>query len=308
MLGPTASGKSEVAAEIARRRKGEIVSGDAFAVYRGLDIGTAKPSRRIREEIPHHLIDVADPTEPFSAGRWAREARGAIEEIERRAGLPIVAGGSHFYIRALLGHLPEGDVVNDPLRRRLAASALTREERKRWIEFLDPIYARKVPVGDTARLNRALEILLTTGRRVSDRRPPEQPWAGRRRVVKIALQISAQDLYTRIRMRIRTMWDSGWPDEVQGLLSRGVPRTANAFRAIGYAEIADHLAGRLSEEEALARIERRTRSFARRQRTWLAAEPGLLRVSPAGAVEAAIRACGGEGEGGPAGFEQEMRP
>lgn len=289
VLGPTASGKSEIAARIARLRKGEIVSGDAFAVYRGLDIGTAKPSPQLRKEIPHHLIDVAEPTESFSAGRWAREARAAIEGIERRGRLPIVAGGSHFYVRALLGHLPEGEVINVPLRAALAASDLSRDERKRWLELLDPDYARKVPAGDTARLNRALEILLTTGRRVTERQPPREPWVGGRKVVKIALQISAQDLYTRIQMRIRTMWDSGWPEEVEGLLRRGVPRSSNAFRAIGYAEIADHLAGALSKEEAVARIERRTRAFARRQRTWLAAEPGLIRITPAEAVEAAIR-------------------
>ena len=291
ILGPTASGKSDVASEVARRAGGEIVSGDAFAVYRGLDIGTAKPSLRERREIPHHLIDVAEPDEPFSAGRWARDARRAVEQIEERGRLPVVAGGSHFYLRALLGHLPEGEVVNRPLRDYLATPRLTREERKRWIELLDPLYGGKVSVGDTARQSRALEIMLTTGRRVSERLPAGPGWASRRRVVKISLQISSRDLYTRIQMRIRTMWDSGWPDEVQALLRRGVPLSANAFRAIGYREVAGYLAGELSEAEAIGEIERRTRSLARRQRTWLASEPDLLEASPESAAELALRAC-----------------
>jgi tRNA dimethylallyltransferase len=295
ILGPTASGKSEVASEVARRGGGEIVSGDAFAVYRGFDIGTAKPSLRERREIPHHLIDVAEPDEPFSAGRWSREARRAVEEIDERGRLPVVAGGSHFYLRALLGHLPEGEVVNRPLRDYLAMPRLTREQRKRWIEILDPHYAVKVPLGDTARQSRALEILFTTGRRVSERLPAGPGWASRRRVVKISLQISPPDLYTRIQMRIRTMWDSGWPDEVQALLRRGVPLTANAFRAIGYREVAGYLAGDLSESEAIGQIERRTRSLARRQRTWLASEPDLLEASRESAAELALQACAAAG-------------
>lgn len=290
LLGPTASGKSEAAAAIARRRGGEIVSGDAFAVYRGLDIGTAKPPGALRREIPHHLIDVAEPQEPFSAGRWAAGARSAVESIERRGRLPIVAGGSHFYIRALLGHLPGKEVVNGPLRAYLSREPvrLARSDRKRWIDFLDPVYSPTVSVGDTARLNRALEILFTTGRGVSERRPTGERWAKRRRLLKISLQIPAQDLYTRIQMRIRTMWDSGWPEEVEGLLRRDVPLSASSFRAIGYREVARFLQGSISKEEALSEIERKTRALARRQRTWLSREPGLIEVAPGDAVEAAI--------------------
>ena len=276
VLGPTASGKSALAAEIARRVGGEIVSADAFAVYRGLDIGTAKPAPGVRAEIPHHLIDVADPVEPFSAGRWAAEARLAIEGIERRGRVPIVAGGSHFYVRALLSGLP-GERVEAPALRRFLAEGWTapaRLERKRMLDVLDPAYGARVPAGDTARIARALEILLSTGRRVSER-PPGAPGTAGRRILRLALQFEREDLYTRISRRVLEMWTSGWPREVEDLLAGGVPPGAPAFRAIGYGEIVRRLRGELSEQEALARTVARTRALAKRQRTWLASEPDL---------------------------------
>jgi tRNA dimethylallyltransferase len=276
VLGPTATGKSDLAAEIARRAGGEIVSADAFAVYRGLDIGTAKPSAGVRAEIPHHLIDVADPTEAFSAGRWAAEARDAIEGIERRGRLPIVVGGSHFYVRALLSGLPGGPVVAPALRRHFAGgwTDQVRAFRKRMLDVLDPLYGVRVPAGDTARLSRALEIVLSTGCRVSDR-PAGAPGAGGRRVLRLALLFPREELYTRIPRRVREMWTAGWPREVENLLAAGVPADAPGFRAIGYAELVRRAAGELSDEEAFARVVSRTRALAKRQRTWLASEPEL---------------------------------
>jgi tRNA dimethylallyltransferase len=282
VLGPTASGKSEVAAAAARQCGGEVVSGDAFAVYRGLDIGTAKPGQEIRASIPHHLIDIADPGESFSAGRWAREARCAVDEIDRRCRLPIVAGGSHFYIRAFLERLPGTEIRRDDLRRLLRerGGEFPALEKKRWLAILDPSYARGIPAGDTARLNRALEVILETGRRVSDRRAAGDEWLGKRRVLKLCLQFSRQDLYTRITERIDRMWQSGWPDEVRGLLARGVSPDGNAFRAIGYREITSYLAGSKTAEETRALIAAHTRSLVKRQQTWLASEPDLRRVRP----------------------------
>ena len=280
LLGATATGKSAAAAAIARELGGEIVSADAFAVYRGLDIGTAKPSRELRAEIPHHLIDVADPIEPYSAGRWASAAREAIAAIDARGRVPIVAGGSHFYVRALVAGLPGSEVASPELRRYFHEpwSAAERRSRKRMVDVLDPGYGAGVPAGDTARIGRALEVVFSTGRRVSERRLG--PGLGNRRLLKLALQFTREGIYTRVEERVSAMWQSGWPREVEELLAAGVPDTAPAFRAIGYRELADRAAGRLSDAEAFSRIVSRTRALAKRQSTWLASEPGLEFVDP----------------------------
>ena len=287
LLGATATGKSAAAAAIARRLGGEIVSADAFAVYRGLDIGTAKPSRELRAEIPHHLIDVADPVESYSAGRWAGAAREAIAAIEARGRLPIVAGGSHFYVRALVAGLPGSEVASPELRRYFHGpwSEADRRSRKRMVDVLDPRYGAGVPSGDTARIGRALEVLFATGRRVSER--PLGPGLGNRRLLKLALQFTREGIYTRVEERVGAMWQSGWPREVEELLAAGVPDTAPAFRAIGYRELVERAAGKLSDAEALSRIVFRTRALAKRQSTWLASEPGLEFVDPEGAVRRA---------------------
>jgi len=294
VLGPTASGKSEAALAIARAVGGEIVSGDAFAVYRGFDIGTAKPGPAARREIPHHLLDVADPAESYSAGRWALEARSVVEQIESRGAVPVVAGGSHFYIRALLGHLP-GGAAADPLLREYLSQGSGRVSTvwaSRVLGLLDPEYAARIGALDRKRIARAIEIMFTTGRRVSDREKGHQEWASERRWLKIVLQISRGDIYTRVRERILKMFDTGWPEEVAGLLAAGVPLTANAFRAIGYREVAELLSGGITRDEAVDRIARRTRNFVRRQATWLAREPGICVADAAEAPEMAAIFCG----------------
>lgn len=289
VVGPTATGKTELAAEIARRVSGEIVSADAFAVYRGLDVGTAKPPGALRAEIPHHLIDVADPAEPFSAGRWASEARRAVEDIEGRGRVPIVVGGSHFYVRALLEGLP-GERVEAPALRRFFADGWTaqgRRTRKRMLDVLDPAYGARVSAGDTARISRALEVMLATGCRISERAPAVPAFPGRR-VLRLSLLFDREDLYTRIPMRVRAMWTAGWPREVENLLAAGVSPDAPAFRAIGYGELVRRLRGEMSEEDAFARTVARTRALAKRQRTWLASEPGLETLRFTDAVRRAV--------------------
>jgi tRNA dimethylallyltransferase len=173
LLGPTAAGKTEIAEEIARLRSGEIVSADAFTLYRGFDVGTAKPSRERRAAIPYHLIDVAEPREAFSAGRWAAEARGVIEDIAQRGRLPIVCGGSGFYVSALLDGLPAGRSPDPALRNGLVAWAAARggESVHRALSVLDPGAASRIPVANVRYALRALEIVFETGARASDRRP-----------------------------------------------------------------------------------------------------------------------------------------
>jgi len=289
ILGPTGSGKSDLAHEIARRRGGESVSADAFAVYRGLDIGTAKPSRQRRAEIPYHLIDVADPSEAYTAGRWAREARAAIAEIDRRGALPIVCGGSGFYLEALLEGLPEGQAPDPALRAHLTEWAKRRPEAAhRLLEINDPVSARRIPPANLRYTLRALEILLETGSRASDRPRPGGGWAARWRLVKIGLQPTREQLYATIAQRVRQMLDSGWDTEVQRLLQGETTPESNAFQAIGYREVADWVGGRASRSEAEERIVTATRQLAKKQRTWFARERDVEWVTPDRALGAAF--------------------
>ncbi len=302
VLGPTGSGKSELAHAVALARGGEIVSADAFALYRGFDVGTAKPTQKERREVFYHLIDVADPAETFSAGRWAREARKAIEEISGRGRLPIVCGGSGFYIEALLEGLPPGEATDPLLRSGLTRWAKTRpEEARRFLEINDPVSAARIPPSNLRYVLRAIEILLATGAPASARKRPGEPWAARWRVVKIGLKPSRDDLYARIAARVRRMLDAGWDAEVRRLLANGVSPDANGFRAIGYREVVEWVSGRSSREETEQKIVTATRGLARRQKTWFARERGVEWIEPGRALAVALERLdrGEEGSGRP---------
>lgn len=290
MLGPTGSGKSELAHSVALAREGEIVSADAFALYRGFDVGTAKPTPRERREVAYHLIDVADPAETFSAGRWAREARKTIEEISGRRRLPIVCGGSGFYIEALLQGLPPGGAADADLRSALTEWGKARPaEARRFLELNDPISAARIPPSNLRYVLRAIEILLATGAPASARkRPGEAAWTAGWRVVKIGLRPSREDLYARIAARVRRMLDAGWDAEVRRLLADGISPDANGFRAIGYREVAEWVSGRSSREETEEKIVTATRGLARRQKTWFARERGVEWIEPGRALAVAL--------------------
>jgi tRNA dimethylallyltransferase len=286
VFGPTAAGKTEVAEQVARLRSGEIVSADAFAVYRGLDIGTAKPSPGRRLEIPYHLVDVADPGEPFSAGRWAAEAKRAIDDITARGRLPIVCGGSGFYVSALLDGLPPGEARDPELRARLAAWGGARgpAAAHRFLERNDPTSAARIPVANLRYVLRALEILLTTGARPSDRRTGPDPWLEKYRVIKVLIEPARGDLYAKIENRVRRMMDAGWDDEVRRLVAAGHSLESNAFGAIGYRELGHWISGRAEREGTEREIVAATKRLARRQKTWFARERDALRVDPAEAL------------------------
>jgi tRNA dimethylallyltransferase len=290
IFGPTAAGKTEIAEEVARLRSGEIVSADAFAVYRGFDIGTGKPSAERRAEIPYHLIDVADPEETFSAGAWAARARRTIEDISARGRIPIVCGGSGFYISALLEGLPPGEARDPQLRRRLAAWGRVRGPRAahRFLEINDPPSASRIPIENLRYTLRALEILLVTGRRASDRSRTDC-WSARWRVVKVAIEPSRSDLYAKIENRVRRMLDAGWDEEVRRLIQGGLSLESNAFGGIGYREVAGWISGRAAREETERRIVAATRRLAKRQRTWFARERDSLRVAPERALPAILQ-------------------
>jgi tRNA dimethylallyltransferase len=298
ILGPTGSGKTDLAHAAAERLGGEIVSADAFAVYRGMDVGTAKPSPQLRREVPYHLIDVAEPGETFSAGRWAVAARGAVEDIESRGRLPIVCGGSAFYVSALLDGLPAGDARDDRLREALFLWAETRgDAAHRFLERNDPVSASRIPAGNLRYTLRALEILLLTGAPASSRSRDEDVWAGRRRIVKVCIWPERAALGVRIESRVRRMLDAGWDEEVRALLDRGLSVEANSFQAIGYREVAEWVLGGISKEEAQQRIVRATRGLAKRQATWFRREADAHRVNPEEALDVILALVGGTGEG-----------
>jgi tRNA dimethylallyltransferase len=294
LLGPTGAGKSEAAHEIAILRRGEIVSADAFAVYRGMDVGTAKPSPEHRGQVRHHMVDVADPEEPFSAGRFAHEARRAVDDIVERGRLPIICGGSGFYVSALLEGLPPGRLRSDRLRAGLLhwAERSGAEVAHRVLAFHDPVSASRIPAANLKYILRALEILFLTGAPASSRVPPSDPWSSRFRVVKLGLRPSAAQLHVRIEDRVRRMMDSGWGEEVRRLLDRGLSADSNSLQAIGYREVAEWILGRISRPEAEGRIVAATRGLAKRQRTWLARERNIRWVAPEEAIATALALLG----------------
>ena len=299
LFGPTGSGKSAVAHAAALALGGEIVSADAFAVYRGMDIGTDKPSLEARREVRHHLVDVAEPEESYSAGRWADEARRAVEDIVARGRVPIVVGGSGFYLSALLDGLPGGPERDDGMREGLHAWAVARGEAaaRRVLALNDPASAVRIPAGNLRYVLRALEILLLTGAPASARLPPEDGWAARYRVIRVHLRPDPAALGVRIEARVKRMLDAGWGEEVRRLLDRGLSIDANSFQAIGYREVAEWVLGRTSRQQAETEIVGATRRLAKRQATWSRREREARRVEPEEALDVILALVGGTGEG-----------
>jgi tRNA dimethylallyltransferase len=287
VVGPTAAGKTDLGLEMAAPLNGEVISADAFAVYRGLDIGTAKPSAQARARVPHHLIDIADPRERYSAGMFARDADAAVTAIRGRGRLPIVVGGTLFYVRALLeGLFPEP--ARDPdLRAQL--QRLWRERpgvARRWLELVDGAAAERIAAADEQRTLRALEVTLVAGRAMTELWRADAPRARRYRAVVFGVTLPREVLRDRIARRVASMFAAGLLDEVRDLLAAGVPVEAHALKAIGYRECCDVLAGRASLDEARARTVTATGQLAKRQMTWLRGEVGTVWLQ--GADEAAL--------------------
>ena len=274
VVGPTATGKSALALDLARRFDGEIVNADALQVYRGLDIGTAKPTAEERARVPHHLIDVVEPAERFSAGDFGRRAREALEDIHRRGRAALVVGGSGFYLQALFSGLSPLPRADPELRRELSRRA--REEGPEALHAelaeVDPGAASRLAPADVQRVVRALEIVRLGGRswgeQTADRPLGHDPVAA----VWIGLTLPRTVLYDRIGARVARMLERGWVAEVEGLLARGIGADAPAFQAIGYRQLVRHLRGEQTLESAVAEIVQATRRFAKRQLTWFRKE------------------------------------
>jgi tRNA dimethylallyltransferase len=277
VLGPTASGKSSLAISLAERFSGEIVSCDSVAVYRNFKIGTAKPSGEDRSRIPHHLIDVADPAEPFTAGEYARQARAALSEIATRGHLPIVVGGTGLYLRALLEGLFPGPQRSDELRERLRARASERgsEYLHRLLRRVDPAAALQIHPNDVPKLIRAIEVCLTARGPMSElwRQRGRDPLRGFR-ILRIGLNPPRHQLYDRINQRAAQMFDNGLIGETQGLLQRyGDARAITPIHSLGYEQALQYLRGELSLAQAVAAAQQGHRNYAKRQMTWFRREP-----------------------------------
>lgn len=277
ILGATATGKSELGMALAGEFGGEIVNADALQVYRGFDIGTAKPSLQERARVPHHLIDILEPRERYSAGEFARRAHEAMAEIEERGRVPIVVGGSGLYLRALfqgISPVPPGDPeTRRTLRERLEAEGLgpLREELQR----LDPETADRLMAGDTQRILRALEVALVSGKPLSAW-ISEQPFGIQSiAVIRVGLTLPRGILYDRIAGRVARMMEAGWREEVAGLLRQGLSPSLPAFQAIGYRQLVRYLEGNGSLEQAVVETIMETRRFAKRQETWFRKEPDV---------------------------------
>jgi tRNA dimethylallyltransferase len=277
ITGPTASGKERLALAVASRLGGEIVSADSMKVYRGLDVGTAKPSADQRRAVPHHLLDVADPDETFSAARWLALAEAAITDTRARGHVPVVSGGTPFYLKALLEGLFEGPAADPDLRRRLRAEAAEHgpQHLHARLARVDPEAAGRIHPNDLRRIVRALEVHEKTGRPISDL---QRQWGERRpeyRPLLVAVRRRRDDLTRRITDRARRMLGAGLVEEVRGLLRRHGDLARGPRQALGYAEVLGYLAGDLAQEDLLPAIVAHTRQFARRQMTWLARFEGV---------------------------------
>ena len=277
ILGPTATGKSALALAVAESYAGEIVNCDSTAVYRGFDIGTDKVPLGARRGIPHHLIDIVEPTDEYTAAQYARDAASAIREIHRRGKLPVLVGGTGFYYRALTRGLFPGPGRDAALRRRLESIA----ERRgvgflhRLLRRVDPASAARIQPRDAKRLVRALEVYFLTGRPLTAHFAATVSAIPDVDVVAIALRIPAEQTSARVVRRVDEQFGRGLLDEVRSLLARGVPENARPFGGLVYRQALEHLHGVRDEAATRALIAQQNRQYARRQLIWFRKEPNL---------------------------------
>jgi tRNA dimethylallyltransferase len=299
LLGPTGSGKTALSLALSERFGGEIVSCDSVAVYRGMDLGTAKPTKEERARLPHHLIGVANPDQPFTAGEYSRQARAALREIAGRGGLPIVTGGTGLYLRALTEGLFAGPERQQELRARLESGRKRHGEAwlHRLLRRLDPASAARIHANDTPKLIRAIEVCLAARKPLSEvlanKAKARDPLTGFR-LLRIGLNPPRQalppreGLYDRLNRRAAAMFAAGLIEETRGLLDRYGP--VKALDSLGYRQALAVLAGTLSVEAAISAAQQGHRNYAKRQLTWFRREPEVHWIAGFGDELEALRA------------------
>ena len=277
ILGPTATGKSALALAVAERYDGEIINCDSTAVYRGFDIGTDKIAVADRRGIPHHLIDIVDPTEEYTAAQYARDAAAVVRDIHARGRLPILAGGTGFYFRALTRGLFPGPGRDIELRQRLETIAGRRGVGflHRMLQRVDPPSASRIQPRDLKRLVRALEVFFLTGRPLTTHFADTVSPLPDFDVVGVALRLPASQISARVTRRVDEQFERGLLDEIRGLLARGVPESARPFGGLVYRQALEHLHGVRDETATRALIAQENRRYARRQLIWFRKEPNL---------------------------------
>ena len=276
VIGPTAAGKSDVAVRLAQEVDGEVVSADSMQVYRGFDIGTGKITAEEQKGIPHHLLDVADPDEAFSAARFVELADEAVSGIVDRGRRVVVAGGTGLYVRALLRGLFESPPRDEALRqehKQRAAEQGTAALHRRLAE-VDPEAAARINENDLVRISRALEVFQQTGQTISALQQAHRLADPRYPAVMLGVNPPRDELWQRIERRVQLMMEAGWLEEVRRLVHAG-HQDAHPMGALGYRQLSAHLRGELDLEEAVRQTVRDTRRFARRQMTWFSAEPDV---------------------------------
>jgi tRNA dimethylallyltransferase len=272
VAGPTGSGKSDLAIALAETFRGEIVNCDSLQLYRYLNIGTAKTPEAERRGVPHHLFDILDPDQIFTAGDYSRLARKTITEITSRGNLPIVTGGTGFYLRSLLHGLAPSPTRNHDLRARLARRP---ESLHKLLRRFDPATAERIHANDTQKLIRALEVCLLSPKPMSSLHAEgSEPLEGYE-VLKLVLDPPRKELVERLNHRCLKMFQNGLTEEIRNILARGYSQTSKAFESIGYREALLYISGELTMDQAIESTQIATRQYAKRQRTWFAREPGI---------------------------------
>jgi tRNA dimethylallyltransferase len=277
ILGPTASGKSALGIELAKKLNGEILVCDSTQIYRHFDIGTGKIPLAEQQGIAHHLVDLIEPEEIFTAGEYRRRAVEVLTDVRRRGKLPIITAGTGLYLRALLEGLADSPARSEAIRDRLRASVELRgvAHLHGVLAHLDPESAARIAPPDTQKIIRAIEMRLVAGKSASEiHRSGRLPLEGYQ-PLKIGLLPPRAVLYARIHSRIDEMIQAGWIEEVAQLIKRGVPPDAKPFQFIGYSEWRAHLSGTLAKKDAIPKIQQATRRFAKRQLTWFRRETNL---------------------------------
>jgi tRNA dimethylallyltransferase len=290
ILGATAAGKSALGIALARHFGGEVVACDSTAVFRGIDVGTDKVPLDEQQGIPHHLIDVAAPTEAYSAARYAQDAAAVIRAITARRRVPILVGGSGLYFRALVRGLFPGPARHEALRTALDRLAAERGtgELYRWVRRLDPGSATRIQPRDTKRLVRALEVALVSGVPMTAHFAETASPIADYDVIAIGVRLPAAETAARVARRVEQQFDRGVVDEVRRLLAAGVPPTAQALCGLVYRQIVEMLAGVRDEEATRELIVRENRHYARRQLIWFRKEPTLTWIDGPGETPAAV--------------------
>jgi tRNA dimethylallyltransferase len=270
ILGPTGVGKSALAMDLALCFRGEIINADSMQVYRGFDIGTAKPSAEDRRRVVHHLLDAVDPAFQFSAAEFVARALDALRLIDERGRLPLVVGGTGLYLKALVDGLFPGpgrdEAVRGKLEREAQASGLDRLRQE--LERVDPAYAAAIGPRDKVRIIRALEVFYLTGRPISENFSRTASPVSDYHLIRVGLELPRASLYRKIEERVDRMFRAGLVEETRRLLGAGVPDSAAPFRAIGYRHVLRHVRGEIPLEEAARLTKLDSRHFAKRQMTW----------------------------------------